>query len=221
MADDEVMTLEKRAANLTRAIERGGDLDTLVRQLASVEAALNAARLRRVERTSAASGRPTWGSRDEVERQLGAALREVARTSHEFGDLMRKVIPEFLIVPVQALDSGLVRPRAKLTLRLSVIADGTGAAAIPFAPPGDVAMAIDLFEPAAHIRAVPACLEARRADPRLSLEKIANRTGYGRMTVKRALAYSRLMAAEGSGGPYRELTERPSSASRWRHCDAS
>jgi len=217
--DGEVVTLEKRAANLTRAIEMGEGLDTLVRQLAAVEGALKAARQRKAEKSSAAADRPRWGSRAEVERRLDAALREVARTSYEFGDLMRKVIPEFVIVPVQALDSGLVRPRARLTLRLSALAEGAGAGPNP--PAGDVSMTIDLFEPAAHIRAIPDCVGAKRADPDLSLDKIAARTGHNRMTVKRALAYARLIEAEGSEGPYRELTKRPAAASRWRHTEAS
>jgi DNA invertase Pin-like site-specific DNA recombinase len=220
-ADEEVAALEKRVGNLTRAIELGGDLDALVRQLAGVEEALKAARRRRAEQISSAASGPALGSRDEVERQLGMALRVLARTSFEFADLMRRVIPEFVIVPVQALDSGLVRPRARLTLRLSALTVGADAVVSPAPSPGDLPMVIDLFEPPLHIKAVSACDGAKRADPGLSLEKIAARTGYGRMTVKRALAYARLMATEGTGEPYRELKQRPSMASRWKHCGAS
>jgi hypothetical protein len=86
---------------------------------------------------------------------------------------------------------------------------------------GDVAMTIDLFEPPAHVRAIGACVEARRSDPRLSLAKIGERTGFKLMTVKRALDYAKLMEAEGLADPYRELTARPDSASRWRHREGS
>jgi site-specific DNA recombinase len=219
--DDEILDLQKRAGHLGQAIQRGVKLDTLIEQLAGVEQALTAARQRRGDRGPAEETGTAWGTRAEVDRDLEAALRVMARTSFEFAEMMRRVIPEFVIQPVQALDSGLVRPRAKLTLRLTALKDGGDDSGVGPLPTGDVLAVIDLFKPPVHIRAIPACVAAKQADPRLSLDKIAHRTENGRMTVKRALAYAGLMEAEGLGEPYRELRDRPPSASRWTHRDAS
>jgi site-specific DNA recombinase len=217
--DEEIQKLKKRAGCLGQAIQSGGKLDTLIEQLAGVEEALKVAQRRQAEGEQAEKSSATWGARAEVEQDLEAALGVMARTSFEFAELIRRVIPEFVIQPVQALDSGLVRPRAKLTLRLSALKDGGDVGGEGPPSTGDVAAVIDLFEPSVHIRAIPACVGARRADPSLSLDKIAGQTTNGRMTVKRALAYARLMEAEGLEDPYRELKDRPQSASRWAHRD--
>jgi DNA invertase Pin-like site-specific DNA recombinase len=219
--DEEIAGLEKRGANLARAIAQGGQLESLMVELAGVEEALKGARRRRAEAASVDPSRPTVESRADVDAHLEWAVRELASGSYEFAALMRRVLPVFRIVPVQALDSGLVRPRARLVLRLSALGDDVGSIAEEAPRPGDVATTLDLFEPALPIRAMAECVAAKASGPKMSLDKIAAATGYNRMTVKRALAYARLMAAAGSSDPYRELTECPERASRWRHRDAS
>ena len=214
--DDEIAELERRSLNLAQAIAKGGHLDALVQQLAQVDSNLKAARGRKAEQLQANSDVVPTGSRTDVEQHLEAVFRVLAQTSFEFGDLMRRVIPEFWIVPVQALDSGFVRPRARLIFRPSALLPGSSSAHDATPQPGDVTVTLDLFEPPLHIRAMSACLAARRDDPRKSLKKIEAETGYCYMTVKRALAYSKLMKAEGLIEPYRELTASPASASRWR-----
>ena len=82
-------------------------------------------------------------------------------------------------------------------------------------------MTLDVFEPSKHIRAMPACCAAKKDNPEKSLKKVEAETGYNFMTVKRALAYAKLMENEGMSDPYRELTACPESASRWRHQDAT
>lgn len=129
---------------------------------------------------------------------------------------MRQIFPEFVIQPVQAIDSGLVRPRAKFTLRLSEIADMAPLlSGSPIEFP-DVQDTLDLFDPPLHIRYLPECLATRRQNPRFTLKQIAAELGINRMMVKRALDYSRRMQAEGLNQPYRELRTRPERASRWR-----
>jgi hypothetical protein len=222
--EEEIVELLKRSKLMAKAIGKGGEMDALLEELAEVNGQLEAARGRQAARQAGATG-PRLGSRIEVAKELEAALSVLAATSYDFAVLMRRVIPVFTIVPVQALDSGLVRARGKLVLRLAaLIEEGPGSAGledVTAAREGDVALTIDLFEPPAHVRAIGACLEERRLNPRLSLAKIEARTGIGRMTVKRALAYAKLMEAEGLTNPYRELSARPESASRWRHRDAS
>lgn len=209
--DDEIAELERRAANLADAISRGGQLEALVNQLAEVDRTLRDARRRRAE-----SPGPPLSSRADVEHQLETALRQLTQTSFTFGDLMRRILPEFAIVPVQTGDDGQVRPRARFVLRLAALAGPSPAAGDPAGQPGDVSGTIDLFDPPAYIRAIPACRDARRADPAASLNQIAAKTGYNLMLVKRALDFGRRMEAEGLSEPYRELTEPPTSASRWR-----
>jgi DNA invertase Pin-like site-specific DNA recombinase len=215
--DDEVAELEKRAANLAQAIAKGGRLEALVQQLTEVDRNLKDARRRRSDPTHDQRLGTSQGTRAEVDRHLKAALAQVARSSYTFADLMRRILPEFSIVPVQAVDGGQVRPRARYILRLSGSDSEAIAAGQLVSPLGDVSGTLDLFEPPAYIRAMPACVAAKQVDPAASLNEIAAKTGYNRMTVKRALAFARQMAAEGLNEPYRELTQCPAAASRWRH----
>jgi hypothetical protein len=101
----------------------------------------------------------------EVESNLEVALREVAQHSYAFGDLMRQVIPAFVVQPVQALDSGQVRPRAKLTVRFSALAALNGEDAAEGPHYGDLEVAVNLFDPPLHVRHVERCLEKRPLTP--------------------------------------------------------
>jgi hypothetical protein len=219
--DDEIAELERRAANLAQAIAQGGRFEALLEQLAEVDRDLNDARRRRSEPTQAQLVGPPLGTRADVDRHLEAALPQLARTSFAFGDLMRRILPEFSILPVQSLDSGLVRPRARFVLRLSGILDRPSPANEPREQAGDVTGTLDLFEPPAHIRGIAACVAAKQADPKASLDTIAALTGYNRMTVRRALLYAEQMAAEGLSVPYRELRQCPAWVPRWRRRGAS
>lgn len=219
--DDEIAELERRAANLAEAISQGGQLEALLKPLAAIERSLKDARQRRSDPMQAELLGLQLGTRADLDRHLEAALSQLAQTSFAFGDLMRRILPEFHIVPVQSVDSGQVRPRARFILRLSAFQDRASPAGDLVGHAGDVTGTIDLFEPPAYIRAIPACVAAKQADPGSSLNEIAAKTGYNRMMVKRALAYATMMAAEGLAEPYRELTQCPVSASRWRRRDAS
>jgi hypothetical protein len=192
-----------------------------VTQLAEVDRNLKDARGRRSESAQDELLGPTLGSRADLDRHLEAALRQLARTSFAFGDLMRRILPDFHILPVQAVDSSQVRPRTRFVLRLSGLQDRPSPTNDLAGQAGDVTGTLDLFEPPAYIRAISACVAAKQADPKSSLNKIAARTGYNRMTVRQALACAQQMAAEGLSGPYRELTTCPASASRWRRRGAS
>ena len=218
---EEIAELERRSANLAIAIGKGGQLEALVQQLAEVDRNLKDARRRLAEQNHASVHVVPTGSRADVERHLPAVLQQLAKNSYEFADLMRRIIPEFWIVPVQALDTGLVRPQARLIVSPAALLDGPCPAGSSGARPGEIVGVLDLFEPPVHIRAIPACVAAKTADPKATLDKIAARTGYNRMAVKRALAYARKMEAEGMTHPYRELTSCPDVASRWRHRDTA
>lgn len=191
-------------------------MKTLVEQLRGVENALKKARRRQVaERASPAEQDPAQ-SRRRLESHLDDTLRSLISTSFEFADLLRRVFAEFVIQPVQALDSGLVRPRGKLTLCWNGLCaatqlDDAGAGRVE-----DVQITLDLFEPPLHIRHLRPCLAAREENPKLSLEGIAALLEINHMVVKRAFDYARLMEAQGTSEPYLELHARPENASRWR-----
>jgi hypothetical protein len=195
---------------LAAAIAAGGQLRALVERLGTVEAKLDKAR------ALLATPRPMEGteclaSKRELAAKLPETLLGLAGRSFEFADLLRRLIPEFVIQPVQALDTPLVRPRGKLKIQPDALCDASGDDTC-----GVLEVALDFFEPPAHIRAVSACRQARGEHSDFSLDKLAALLKLHRMTVKRALDYIRLMERAGVDGPYRELTARPSSASRWR-----
>jgi DNA invertase Pin-like site-specific DNA recombinase len=209
----DVGDLQSQADRLARAIALGGDMEVLVLQLKDVNARLLEAKKDLSVRQRQEGSEPGFLGRQDVQQRLDEAVATLARTSHAFADLMRAWLPEFVIVPVQAVDSGLVRPRARLTLRLPAAptAEGGGAEA-----PYVFRTELDLFEPPLHIRHRRACSKLRNSDARPSLSKIAAQLGINRMTVKLALDLTRKMENEGLTEPYRVLTGPPARASRWR-----
>jgi hypothetical protein len=210
----EIADLRNQAERLATAIAAGGNMESLVQKLKVIDKAVKAAekRLRQSEEDAPASKFPK--SQEEFCVDPRQALIELSRTSFEFGDLMRKVFPSFVIQPVQALDSGLVRPRAHLTLDLSALL-----------PPGiaDAAaelIVVDLFDPPLHIKHLAAVVkleeQKRHAKKKHSLDILARELNIGRMTVRRALAYRKLMVAASLDEPYRVLSAAPVMASRWK-----
>jgi hypothetical protein len=209
-----VAELERQAANLAQAIATGGRLEVLVEKLKSVEDALQKAR------ASAICSRPEQAkvadlrTKTELNSKLGATMLGLADHSFEFADWLRRLIPELVIQPVQALDTPLVRPRGKLRVRLASL---IGASAVDSsADSAEHEVTLDLFEPPRHIAAIPDCLLVRASHSGWSLAKIASHLKLNRMTVKRAIDYARRMKREGLDTPYRELIQPPGQASRWR-----
>jgi hypothetical protein len=214
--DREIKALEKKAANLTAAIAEGGDLRPLVDRLKEIEHALDKARRQKSARRRPGKDEDPFSSRRQVDSHLEQVMKTLIGSSFDFADLMRRVFPELVIQPVQSLDSGLVRPIARLTFRLSTVsgcATGNNAESPQFP---DRQATLDLFEPPLHIRHLEACLNARRAHPESSLKQLAACLEINHMVVKRAFDYARLMEREGLAEPYRELDECPKDASRWR-----
>jgi DNA invertase Pin-like site-specific DNA recombinase len=209
--DREIDALERKAANLARAIAAGGELEALVRESRAVQSAIEFARARKAQREQEAEA-----ASQRQECPPDELLFRVAGTSYEFADLLRRVFPRFEVHPIQALDSGLVRPRAKILFRPAALTEDYRKA--PRAEGGmeDVEAAIDLFDPPLHIRHLRSCVAVRDEHPPTSLKQIAARLGINHMIVKRALDYARRMATEGLTEPYRELRCVPGDASRWR-----
>jgi len=216
-SENEIELLERQASHLTKAIKMGADLPQIVEESRTIQKAIEAARGRQEERRRSAVLPRFPSCREEFCANPRETLLELARTSYEFGDLMRRIFPKFQIQPVQALDCFLVRPRAHLILDLAALCSpdaGTDQHPLP------QEIVADMFEPPAHIKHLPAILalmQSREAsNERTSLDALAAELKIGRMTVRRALAYGKLMDAAGTTEPYRVLTERPQTASRWK-----
>jgi hypothetical protein len=111
-----------------------------------------------------------------------------------------------------------VRPRALLTLDLGTLVREHGGEVSADCTPQEIV--VDLFDPPEHIKHLPRILAARKAKldkgQKASLSMLAAETGVGRMSIKRALRYTKLMEAEGLSEPYRVLIEKPAKASRWK-----
>jgi hypothetical protein len=208
--DRRIGELQGAAANLAKAIAKGGELDVLLEQLTAIQVDLRKLKAQQEQEAEAQDGQRL--TRDQVRSQLKDQFLALLRTSYEFAVTFRHLFTEFRIVPIQALDTPLVRPRARLTISFGRLRDGPPEGSDEHA----VSSVIDLFEPPEHIRWLRSCMELKTRNPRHSLKRIAGLLGIGHMTVKRALGYARLMAAAGTGEPYRELSERPEVVSRWR-----
>jgi len=210
--EKEIAELEKQSANLAQAIAVGGELEALTHRLREVERQLHNARQKKEQGDTTQLSSTGYASREEVDAALDRALLEVMRTSFDFADLMRAIFPVFRVLPVQALDSGAVRPRAFLTFRPSAFLDHENKSDSN----DDVHLEFDLFEPPLHIANVQRCLDARSENPKATLRELAGLLGINYMTVKRSLSYARLMQEAGTSEPYQLLRERPSNASRWK-----
>ena len=81
-------------------------------------------------------------------------------------------------------------------------------------------MLVDLFEPSTGpkygLAAVRLKEKAEEDEEELGLTAIGRRLGINKRKANIALQYGRAMRAAGVTDPYRELTEPPAGASRWR-----
>ena len=214
-ANREIATYQGQAERLAKAISLGGNLPVLVKTLAEANKQLKAAMKRR-KQLMENQDQTMPMSLEDFRVDPREALLKLANTSFEFANLMRRIIPQLVIQPVQALDSGQVRPRALIALDLSVLL-----------PPDHVgerpevqSFEIDLFQPPEHIRHLNDVVKLKEvkqaAGQKASLTILADELRINRMTVKRALGYYKLMQAEGLSTPYRVLSAAPISGSRWK-----
>ena len=203
-------SLQKQAKNMTKAIADGGQLTTLLEQLKITESRIKDLQKNVVRREESVELDCQFTSKEDVEDHVDVALRCVAASSFEFADLMRRFFPEFVIRPVQALDTGLVRPRGQLRFQLPDDAGGESD------DHDRHWIELDFFESPKHIAIVVQCTSLKTENPKLSLRKIAEQLVVSYMTIKRALKYGRLMQENGVTDPYRPLFEHPDNASRWR-----
>lgn len=201
--------LRKQLANLGDAIKNGAEnSSTLINMLTSTEAQLQEVQQRRAAKASDSPELP--GTRAQLKANFEPVLRSLVETSVEFAEVLREFFPRFDIQPVQALDTGQVRPRAILHFGANATAGNE-----MDNPPRVVTF--DLFEPPVHIRMGPLVTQIRQSSPKATMKEIGERVGTSHASVKRAVDYCARMAKAGVIDPYVPLTTKPAEASRWRH----
>lgn len=202
-----IAQLEREAKNLASAISKGVSLDSVVSEAKSVEQRLLEARSKLTRLQHAARLDCPFTTRDEVDSDLEPALIELAKRSYEFGDLMKHILSEFVIIPVQFVETGYIRPRARITLSIDRPDQEGG--------PIGVAKVFDLFDPPQHVVHLRLCTEIKKLRPDASLAEIAELAGVNRMTVKRTLDLATKLEEMGLSDPYVEITQPPATAPRW------
>jgi site-specific DNA recombinase len=209
--DDEIRELEKQSAKLAKAVRmtEEQEIESLVQELTEVNDSLVVARKRKKLEQDRINDPLVLGSRSDFVVRPEEGMLSLSRSSYEFCDLMRQMIPEFVIYPVQAIDTGLVRPRGRITMRPSGLLEAKGAGA------GDLKATLDLFPYPVYVPPLQACLAEKEHNPKMTLKAIAAKLGINHMTVKRAFDLYRRMQEEGLDDPYRELQAEPVNASRW------
>jgi hypothetical protein len=164
--------------------------------------------------TAASSDLPAAPTAAEIETKLPMLLDLLMERSYEFGDFLRKLMPVFLVTPIQAVDSGKAVAKAEVTFSFAGLLERR--------PPkeysprdGDFTVRLDLFESPPHIRHLEACTKLHAEHPDWTAETIGNAIGIERWTVRSALKLYAKMQAENLAEPYLPITD-PSKVSRWR-----
>lgn len=207
----EIAELKEQEKNLAYAIatNKNGEIESLTALLVQVQTRRKTAMDEDERLKSRTQAVGTFRSAADIEARFADAVAGMAAGSRDFADVLRRLIPRFVIQPVQALDVPQVRPRAVLTL-------STAAWVRPGEAVLEETVTLDLFEAPDHITCIPKCMLAKQTRPQASLRKIAVEVGVGYMTVKRASAYARLMLEKGVTDAYQVLSAPPKKASRWR-----
>lgn len=220
----QIRALEVEAKSIAKAIRKGGRLTALVQESQEIDEQMSELKASKLALLANDQQLPDSLSKTHMEGELNDALLAISENSLEFARLMRQLVPRFEIVPVQAIDSGLVRPRLQFTFDIEGLVESESQCR-DVSPVSDE---LDLFTPPKHFRLLSFCLEAKKVDPSHSLKKLAKEVEarlamldgddktISYMTVKRCLATAQKMDLEGLNEPYRILTEKPTNASRWK-----
>lgn len=203
--------LKTQRARLKRLLRQMEDARAVAEELRDIDKELDQLIPAIETQKAAVSATPLEYGPAEVESNLFTSVLYLSRTSYEFGDLMRALLPRFDIVPVQEVFSGQVRPRAVLTLRVAGIDDVYEAKNV-----------IDLFVPPQPIRIRELCVRLKAENSELSYQRLADRITdelepVTKQAVKRCFDIERKLRGLGLDSPYQVLVEAPLNASRWRH----
>jgi len=216
----DIKRLDKERSNIADAIRCGGEIDVLVELLQRTTVQLEGAKMKLANLQEQSDVVPVIADTDAVEAQLPNIFDHLLANSYELSALLRRVIPKFVVHPLQAVDSGKPVARAKVTFNFAALADRSPAG--EYEPRlGDFSVMLDLFAPPAHVRCLDAAVQLRGEHPAWSAERIATTitesTGQRieRWSVRGALKLHKTMQDLASAAPYVPITD-PASVSRWR-----
>src|SRR5207248_11243930 len=142
----------------------------------------------------------------DLRRQAFEQFDALAVGSPEFGRLLRRLIPRFVVSPVRLCDGGDVVPRAKFTLNLAALAP-PAVAATALAGVLRRELVVDLFDPPQReqVRLDAVSLTAQG----LKQRDIAKRLHVTLPAVQRAIKLHKRMQELGITDPYVPVTEPP------------
>jgi hypothetical protein len=126
----DIEKLQQQADRLAHAIAEGGELSALLKRSQFVHKELRTAMARMQEVESPTSHRPCGIQRDAFLADPLPSLLEICSTSYDFHALMKATVYELLVIPVQDLLNGQVRPRIKMKVRLPDEPNGATAPAV-------------------------------------------------------------------------------------------
>jgi hypothetical protein len=212
--ETEERALQQTKANLVEAIgqlgarpmfaEKIAELDQKEKHLAWERQRLDSARTSRLELPDSIA---------DLRALLEEQFRELALTSYEFGDLMRQLVPQFVVYTVRLCDGGHPKLRAKVKLNL-----GGSIEHVQDVPELQALLirdfTLDLFEPPQRER-------IRENAVRLAAEGLTERSIAQTLSekatqpaVQKALALDRKLKTMGLESPYVVLMEPPNDYGR-------
>jgi hypothetical protein len=214
--DLEERALQETRANLVAAIgqfgprpmfsEKIAELDEKEKHLAWERQRLDSARTGRIELPESVA---------DLRAQLEEAFRDLAINSHEFGDLMRQLVPEFTVHSVRLCDGGHPEARAKVKLDLGGSIEG-----IQDVPELKALLTreftLDLFEPPQRerIREQAVTLAAQGLTERRIVQSLPEKVT--QPAVQHALTLDRKLKELRLASPYVVLLEPPDDYGRLR-----
>ncbi|QDT35952.1 Recombinase [Stratiformator vulcanicus] len=205
----QMASLERELKNLTQAIRladtSGKSLPTLLDAVEVTQNQLSDLKTWKEENTLVVSQR-RYASIGAVSAHFDNAFLELARTSLDFAEVLRDLMPTFEIFPVKALDSNQVRPMGEVV------------ASIPCGPDlsdrQEFRKRFYLFQPSKPIQLLDSIKEMRMEHPDWSRCQIMKAVGERKSTVERSIFILKVMEKEGLSVPFRRLHCKPEKASR-------
>ncbi|MEI7686386.1 MAG: recombinase family protein [Planctomycetota bacterium] len=210
--------LKAEAANLASGIQQYGPRQFLTDKMSEIEDQERRLKIERGELTRIKDSQSAIpGQLNDIWQPLQQAFAVLTAKSPEFGDLMRRIVPEFHVYLVRLCDGGHPLPRARVRLNLAGSIDGLAA------HPEIVdwlsrTVTIDLFKPPQRERIRLAAVALASANLGLTNAEIASRLPEEATdtAVANALALHKLMLGMGLKQPYVVVEQPPADYSKLR-----
>lgn len=213
--DNELGKLRDKRKRLAKAIADGTDIKEVKDLFDETEVAMKALTDNKTKLTAVSHDEMPALNPEHVLGNLETVLIELMATSYDFNELLRPIVVEFKIEPLQAVDSG--KPVARGHVVLDFHRFGKRPREIvKDVIESPVQAVLDFWDPSPHVACLADVKRLRVEHPAWSAEKIGNAIGgVKRWTVRRTLKLAEKMESLGVESPYQRITD-PSEVSRWR-----